>query len=294
MGGALILGGLLSLATPVPQVAHASPAVYRAGALLPALLGIGLVLGLEFARRATIAISALGLMGALAFGIWMHAWIVAILVAVWSGTTLMLLVGEPGAGRLILGCLVLVSGLVAGFLMRGGPGSAATRVLRWGDEIEGEPVQRVAGPAWRFEVPPRRWYVSKKRFPGFEGDARMTLERAVVRPEGAAVALLFSMETPGDLGLDLDTLTDQLSREWAKRLPAYTLHGAAPLPGRGGTRVLHLSAKIDNEEFEALCGLYPNAPMFYSLVVGAHPRSFPALREELEGVLMSFQSVPAR
>lgn len=289
VGGAMLLGAALSLGTPAPQVAQGSTAVYRAGALLPALLGIGLVLGHEFARRAMIALSALGLAGAFAFGIATHAWLAAILLAVLCGTYLMLLVGEPGGGRLILGSLVLLSALAASFVLRGGPGPAAARVLKMGDEIEGDPAQFVSGAAWRFHVPPRKWYVSKKKFPGLE-DGGVTLERALVSPEGAATAFLISRRIPSDRGFDLDALSDELSKAWAKRFQSYVLHGVAPLPGRGGTRVLHLSGKADNEEFEALCGLYPNAPMFYALMVGASPRSFPTLREELEGILMSFQS----
>ena len=202
-----------------------------------------------------------------------------------------------GGGRLALGGLILFSGLAASVLLRGGAGPVVTKVLQWGDEIESEPIQRVAGPAWHFQVPPRRWYVSKRSFPDFEGGDGVTLERAVVRPEGSAVAFLFSART-GDRGFDLDTLTDEFSKAWAKKVQAYKPQGVAPLPGRGGTRVLHMFARIDNKELEALCGLYPNAPMFYWLVAGAPPGNFPALREELEGLLVSFQSntqpAPAR
>ena len=285
----MILGILLSLGTPVPPFAQSSATAYRAGVLLPALLGIGLVLGQELARRAMIALSVLGLAGALAFGIGTHVWIVAAILAVACGTYLMLLVGEPGGGRLILGALILVTELGASFLLRGGPGPAAARVLQMGDEIEGEPVQRVAGTAWRFQVPPQKWYVSKRGFRDLE-DSGVTLERALVRPEGAATAFLFSRKIPSDRGFDLDLLSNQVSKIWAKQFQSYVLHGVDPLPGRGGTRVLHFSAKVNNEEFEALCALYPNAPMFYALMVGTSPGSFPALREELEGVLVSFWS----
>lgn len=287
-GGAMILGALVSLGTPLPPAAQPSPAVYRAAVFFPALVGIGLVLGKEFARRVAIGFLILGLLGALALAVTTHAWVIALLAGAFVGAYLLLLVGEPGGGRLVLACLVLGTGLAAAFVMRGGAGSVATKVLQLGDQIEGDPVERVAGPAWSFQVPPGRWYVSKKRFPDFEGG--VSLERAVVRPDGAAVALLFSTKTPADRGFDLDALTSELSRAWAKSLPAYKLHGAAPLPGRGGTRVVHMTSRVDNADFEALCGLYPNAPMFYVLVTGTSPRGFPALRGELEGILASFRS----
>jgi hypothetical protein len=185
----------------------------------------------------------------------------------------------------ILGAL-----LAAVILMRGGPARVAKKMLRLGDTIGGEPVERVAGAAWRFQAPPRAWYVSNRSFPNFEGGEGVTLERVVVRPEGSAVALLFSTRIPRDRGSDLDALSDTLSKAWEKKLPAYRLLGVEPLPGRAGTRVLHFSARIDDEDFEALSGLYPNAPMFYWLVVGASPRTFTTLREELEGVLVTFTS----
>lgn len=287
-GGAMILGAIVALGTPLPTAATASPAVYRIGAALPILLGIGLVLGNEIVRRIAIAFLALGLLGAVAIGVATHLWVITLIAGVFVGAYLLLLVGEPGGGRLVLGCIILGSGLAAGFLVRGGPGPLATKALQLGDQIEGEPVERVAGSVWSFQTPPQRWYVSKKRFPDFEGG--VGLERAVVRPEGAAVALLFSTRTPANRGFDLDEMTNEVSKAWEKSLPAYKLHGVAPLPGRGGTRVLHMSSKVDGADFEALCGLFPNAPMFYVLVAGASPREFPALREELEGILASFRS----
>jgi hypothetical protein len=289
VGGAMILGTLFSLGAQVPPIAQTSATVYRVGTLLPALIGFGLVLGQEFARRTMIALSVLGLAGAVALGLGTHIWIVAVILAVACGAYLMLLVGEPGGGRLILGCIILVAELAVSFFLRGGPGPAAARVLQAGDEIESEPVQRVAGSAWRFHVPPQRWYVSKRKFPDLESEG-VTLERALVRPEGAATAFLFSRKIPSDRGFDLDTLSNGISKVWAKQFQSYALHDVAPLPGRGGTRVLHFSATANGEKFEALCALYPNAPMFYALMVGASPGSFPTLREELEGVLASFQS----
>ena len=199
-----------------------------------------------------------------------------------------------GGSRLALGCLILVSGLAAIVLMRGGAGSIVTKVLQFGDEIEGEPVQRVAGLNWRFQVPLKLWYASKRTFSDFEVGDRVTLERALVRHGGSAVAFLFSMRT-GDRGLDLDALTDEFSKTFLAKVQAHEIQPLGPLPGRGGTRVLRMSANIDNKALEALCGLYPDAPMIYALVVGAPPRDFPALREELEGLLVSFQSdTPAR
>jgi len=163
------------------------------------------------------------------------------------------------------------------------------RILQWGEEIEARPVERVAGATWRFDLPPGRWYVSKRKFQGADsGEGR--LERAVVRPEGPAMAYLFSTRVPSDRGLDLDLLTDEVSKALAQRLPSYHLHEVAPLPGRGGTRVLHFTAKIDGDDFEALCAIYPNAPMLYWLMAGAHPRVFATVRDELQGLLESFRS----
>ena len=193
-----------------------------------------------------------------------------------------------GRARLALGCLILVMGLAAIAVLRGGAGSIVTKVLQFGDEIEGKPVQRVAGRSWRFQVPPKLWYASKRSFSDFEVGDRVTLERALVRHGGSAVAFLFSMKT-GDRGLDLDALTDEFSRTFLVKVQAQKLQPLGPLPGRGGTRVLRMSANIDRQTLEALCGLYPDAPMIYALVVGAPPRDFPALREELEGLLASFQ-----
>ncbi|MEO8585652.1 MAG: hypothetical protein ABI584_05795 [Acidobacteriota bacterium] len=197
-------------------------------------------------------------------------------------------------GRLALGCLLLVLGLAAFAVLRGGAGFIVTKVLQFGDEIGGEPVRRVTGLAWRFQVPPKLWYASKRSFADFEVGDRVTLERALVRPQGSAVAFLFSMRT-GDRGLDLDALTDEFSKTFLAKIQAHDVQPVGPLPGRGGTRVLRMAAKIDNKAIDALCGLYPGAPMFYALVVGAPPRDFPVLREELEGLLVSFQSdAPAR
>jgi len=199
-----------------------------------------------------------------------------------------------GRGRLALVCLLLVLGLAAIAVLRGGAGSIVTKVLQFGDEIEGEPVQRVAGMSWRFQVPPKLWYASKRSFPDFDVGDRVTLERALVRRGGSAVTFLFSMTT-GDRGLDLDALTDEFSKSFLVKIQAREVQPLGPLPGRSGTRVLRLSARIDKKELDALCGLYPDAPMIYALVVGAPPRAFPALREELEGLLVSFQTdAPAR
>jgi hypothetical protein len=188
----------------------------------------------------------------------------------------------------IAGGVLILGVVVAVVLTRVGTGPIVTKVLQWGDEIEGEPIQLVAGSAWRFQVPPNRWYVSKRKYTDFNQGDGVSLERALVRPEGYAVAFLFATKT-GPLGFDLDALTEEFSRAWAKKVEAYKLHGVGPLPGRGGTRVMHLSARVEGRELEALCGLYPSAPVLYSLVVGAPPRDFPALRAELERLLVSFE-----
>lgn len=197
-------------------------------------------------------------------------------------------------GRLAFVFLLLVLGLAAFAVLRGGAGSIVTKILQWGDEIGGAPVQRVAGLGWSFQAPPKLWYATKRSFTDFEVGDRVTLERALARPRGSAVAFLFSMRT-GDRGLDLDALTDEFSKTFLVKIQAHDVQPLGPLPGRGGTRVLRMSAKIDNKAIDALCGLYPDAPMFYALVVGAPPRDFPVLREELEGLLVSFRSeAPAR
>lgn len=290
VGGAVVLGTLLALGGPLPPPARDLPKIFRVGALLPVVVGIGLILGHEWARRTMIAVSILGLAGSVAFGVGTHLWVLAVPLFFFCGTYLLLLAGEPGGRRLVFGSLVLLTGLAATLLMRRGPGPVAAKVLQWEDEIESDPVQHVEGTAWRFQTPPRLWYTSKRSFPGFEEDPGTRVERVLVRPDGAAVVFLISKKIPSDRGFDLDVLAEGISTTWAKRFPAFKLHSVSPLPGRGGTRVLHMSARIDNEDFEALWGLYPNAPMFHALMVGASPRTFTALRGELEGILASFQS----
>ncbi len=61
-------------------------------------------------------------------------------------------------------------------------------------------------------------------------------------------------------------------------------------PAGSDTRVLHVSARIEDADFEALCGLYPDPPAFHWLIVGAAPGDFASLRGEFEDVLASFRS----
>ena len=76
---------------------------------------------------------------------------------------------------------------------------------------------------------------------------------------------------------------------WSSRFRAARLLETSALPGRG-TRVLHMSARIDGADFEALWGLYSNPPRIYAFMAGAPTREFPLLRGELEAILASFQA----
>ena len=192
-------------------------------------------------------------------------------------------------GRLAIALLVFVAGLEAVALWRGGSGLFGTGAVRWGGDVEGPPVGHVAGTAWRFDAPSGAWYTSRRIFPGFEDDPDARVEKVLARPEGDAVACLVSRRTPGGGGFDSGAAADEISKVWASRFRAYQFHEIAPLPGRG-VRVLHVSARIEGGDFEALWALYPSGPRTYAFMAGAPAREFPLLRGELESLLASFQS----
>ncbi|HTS02142.1 MAG TPA: hypothetical protein VMN04_06435 [Thermoanaerobaculia bacterium] len=196
----------------------------------------------------------------------------------------------PRRGGILLAGLVAVSGAAAFLLLRGGARPGGAKALGLGDGIESEPVASVSGPGWRYQVPAQQWYVSIRRFPDFEGEDGVTLERALVRPGRDAFALLFSKAIPAGRGFDLDALASERSKAWARELKGFRLHDAGPLPGRGGARAMHWSARVEGVDFEALSGLYPNPPSFRWLVVAAPVGDFAALRDEFDAVLASVRS----
>ncbi len=178
------------------------------------------------------------------------------------------------------------AGAAAVYLERTSP--AFRRFFVRAVDTEGGALTHVQGPGWSFDVPPAAWYASPRKPWAADPRSPVLLERAFVRPDGPAVAYLLSARIPTDRGVDFDATADAVSREVAKAMTNYRVLDVAALPGRGGTRVLHVTGTLDGEDLEALCLLTANAPAFFELVVGAPPAVFAARRAELQAILESF------
>ncbi len=98
-----------------------------------------------------------------------------------------------------------------------------------------------------------------------------------------------SWRVPGGGSLDLDAAAARVSDGSGQKLAKWKLLGVAPLPGRGGTRVLHATAWLEGRDVELLWGLYPNGPVLIGVVLAADPGTFAKLRPELDGILSSFR-----
>lgn len=192
---------------------------------------------------------------------------------------------RKGRGLLVFLLAVAAAAAAAVWLARNSP--AFRRLFARAVETEGPSLTRVRGPGWAFDVPPDAWFASPRRPWTTDPRAGVVFEKALIRPDGPAVAFLFSAKVPAN-GFDLDAATDAISRETAKGMTNYRVLDAAPLPGRGGTRVLHVTATLDGEDLEALCLLVPSPPAFYELMVGAPPAVFAARRAEFQAILESF------
>ncbi len=298
-GGVLVLGGIVSAFSvsardAAPGVTRVAPA---AAALVAILLGIWLLRGSDSARRLAVGLVAFALVGAVAAGAVTGAWAVAAIFGVLCGATLLLLLGDPGRGRITAAGLIFAGALVAGTVGLPGVPPALRRVLVSSGTAEGDPVRGVAGPGWSLSVPPLRWYRARNQsFDLTEAGDRVgetshaVFENRLVRTEGPAHLVVVSLRITGSPGLDLDAAAARLAEAASRKLERWKLLDVGTLPGRGGTRVLHATAVLERQDVEMLWGLYPNAPMFYVVLVAAERQTFPRLRDELEGILASFHS----
>jgi hypothetical protein len=298
-GGVLVLGGIVSAFSTsareaAPGVTRVAPA---AGALVAILLGIWLLRGSDLARRLAVGLVAFALAGTVAAGAVTNTWAVTAVLGALCGATLLLLLGEPGRGRIAAAGLVFAAALVAGIAGLPGMAPVLRTLLVSGGTTEGDPVKGASGPAWSLSVPPNRWYRARNQ--SFEltdaGDrvgqtSHAVFESRLLRVEEPAHLVVVSLRIAGSPGLDLDAAAARLADSASRRLERWRLLGVGTLPGRGGTRVLHATAVLERQEVEMLWGLYPNAPMFYVVLVAAERQSFPRLRGELEGILASFRS----
>ena len=258
-------------------------------ALLALLLGAGLLRGRDGARKGALALAWVALAAGLVLGAVTHVWLAAGLIGLVCAGYLLLLVGEPGGARLAAGTVVLAAGLAAGAVAAANPRLVARQFLAGAGVIDADPVGRVAAGAWSLTFPPDLWYPARTAA-GAAPD--VSFERQFFRPEGPAHAIVVSVKVPSDRGFDMDAMAQAISKATRGQFDEWEVLEVTPLPGRGGTRVLHVRASLKGEKLEMLCGLFPNPPAFYEVVVGAERSAFPRLKAELQAILESFQSGP--
>ncbi len=173
---------------------------------------------------------------------------------------------------------------------------AVKRMLVLGDRVRGSPVRDLKGRGFALTLPPDLWYVARQR--RFEltdgGDptdpGRPVLEQRLLRADGRAHLAVVSWRLPGGGSLDLDAAAARVSDGSSRKLAKWRLLDVTPLPGRGGTRVLHATAWLEDRDVELLWGLYPNGQALVGVVLAADRGAFENLRKELDGILASFRT----
>lgn len=288
-GWIMIANGAVGLvgALRVASLSGSASTVAAAGALAGAAIGFAIVKGSDLARRIAVGLSAIALPALLVLGAATQAWAPCAAGALLCLANLALLVGDAGPARLVPATLVLAAGCAAGVAAALDPAAFAARLLAWAGALEAESVTAAAGPAWKMTFPAGRWHRAKKGFGTGGGPAP---EGSFLRPEGPAFAAVLPVTARGLESADLDRVAKAGSDAVATQFERWKLVDVAPLEGRGGTRVLHGVASKGLQEVEVLCGLFPNGPLFHVVVVGAAPKAFGKLRDELAGVLASFHS----
>ena len=293
-GAAFVANGILGVVSAfVVRNPFGDPryaiAVSSVSALLALLLGAGLLRGRDGARKAAVALVLIALLACTIFAAVMQVFALGLLAAGLCAGYLLLLVGEPGGTRLAVGSVLLAGGVALGAVAAVNPRLVAHRFLVATGMIDAEPVGRVASDAWSLTFPPGVWYAARsapKPVP------EVAFERQFLRPEGPAHAIVVSVKVPANRGFDMDRMAEAISKATRRQFDEWEVLEIAPLPGRGGTRVLHVRTTLKGQKLEMLCGLFPNPPAFYEVVVGAERAAFPRLRGELQGILESFQSGP--
>lgn len=188
---------------------------------------------------------------------------------------------------------VLVAAAAAAALVAVAP--AVKRTIALGDRAVGDPVVVLSGRGFALDLPKGVWYAarvlsSELTDGGDQTDPdRPTLMHRLVRAGAPGHLFVVSWPLPGGGSLDLDTAAERISRGSSQRLAGWKLLGVAPLPGRGGTRVLHATAVLEGRDTELLWGLFPNGPTVHGVIVAAEAPAFPRLRAEFEGILASFR-----
>lgn len=294
-GAALVAGGVAAAVAGVvarPPVGGTARALATSAVsgFLAVLLGAALIRGREGARRLAFGLVAVAFAAGVLLAAATPLWPIAGLLALMGVAGLLLLVGDAGKARIAAASILLAGGFAAGVLGAARPGLVAARVLAWTGAIEPAAVEEVEGGAWRLRFPPRVWYRARN-VP--ESAPNASFERRFLRPDGPAYVFVVSAKLPEDGRATLDALADALVEGARKPFQAWAVVDAASLPGRGGTRVLHVRGALGGEKVEMLCGIFPNAPAIHAVVVGAGTNAFPRLRAELQAVLESFESGPA-
>ena len=170
------------------------------------------------------------------------------------------------------------------------------RTIALGDRAKGAPISFLAGRGFTLDLPKDRWYAARvPRFELTDGGAptdpnRPALEHRLLRVDEPAQLAVISWRLEGDGRLDLDAAAARVSEGSARRLEKWKLLGIAPLPGRGGTRVLHATAQLEGRDVELLWGLFPNGPTVHGVLVAAETSAFVRLRREFEGILASVRA----
>jgi hypothetical protein len=282
--------GALSLAAGRGSASVRNAAAGAAvSALVSLLLGWGLLKGRDGARKAALALAFIALAAGLVLGAVTHVWLAAGLIGLMCAGYILLLTGEPGPGRVAAGSVVLAAGVVAGAIAATNPRLVARELLAGSGVIHGKAVGHVAADAWSLTFPPDLWYPARAPAPSVSD---VSFERQFLRPEGPAHAIVVSVKIPANRGFDMDKMADAISKATRRQFEEWDVIEVGPLPGRGGTRVLHVRATLKGEKLELLCGLFPNPPAFYEVVVGAERSAFAGLRPELQAILESFRSGP--
>jgi hypothetical protein len=293
-GAAFVANGILGVVSAfVVRNPFGDPryaiAVSSVSALFALLLGAGLLRGRDGARQAAVALVVIALVACTIFAAVTHVYTLGLLAAALCAGYLLLLVGEPRGARLAVGSVLLAGGVALGAVAAVNPRLVVHRFLVGAGVIDADPVGHVASEAWSLTFPPDVWYAART---AAKPVPEVAFERQFLRAEGPAHAIVVSVKVPANRGFDMDRMADAISKGTRRQFDEWEVLEIAPLPGRGGTRVLHVRASLKGQKLEMLCGLFPNPPAFYEVVVGAERAAFPRLRGELQAILESFQSGP--
>jgi hypothetical protein len=291
----LVLGaGLVGVtALTMPKLEPPSSHVQMAHIAIDALLGAGLLLGLETFRPWAVIRAALGGGGLATYFVLQQMHFVAALEAGHALGLLLLLAGRPGAARAVTGGLVSLASLAAAGVSVYGTlngDNPLGHLALWG-QIESSPARTVEGLAarYRLTLPNDRWHLRRADAMRLENaDA----DRWLIRPDRDAHILVIAMQLP-TRGQVVQVTAAQVNQGFVEGLRRRgtgleILPAGAVTAGPLAAPLAHLRCTVQGVQREWYVASFVRGGRVVQLVAVARPKAFALVEDEVLRTFASF------